>query len=207
VANQQTLLHGRFGGPIPPWSHMYGSRWFCETQAEKVLEVPEDVLRFLSAEAPSKSEPDAPVEMPPRKPKAVPTVGEPAAQEPTAQPETPKKRAPKKVVARAEPIAQTVTEPASAPAAASAPLTPAPKKFAPKKKAAAAPPTIGVVQSQSLGEIEVVKISVRKITIDDRTVYLSAEKDKVYDLKFKYIGRYNRRDDTIESKYPDSDKE
>jgi hypothetical protein len=204
IANQQNLLHGLFGEPIPEWSHMFGSRWFLETQAQKNLVIPAAVTAILP-----KSCVEDPVEMPRGRPK----VGEPSVQpvaetEPSAQP--PKKRGggrkPKAVVAPAEPTVQP-----SPPLEPTAPPTvsPPPKKFAAKKKAAAgAPlPTLGVIQPHPLEEVEVVKISVRKIVIDDRMVYLSSEKDKVYDLKFKYIGRYNRRDDRVESKYPDSDRD
>lgn len=194
VANQQTLLHGRFGEPLPPWSHMFGSTWFLQTQAEKKLEIPEAIAAAIAAILPVDSA-GAPVEMPPKRKVAGEPTGEPTAQ--TVEAATaPKKRAPKKV---------------GAPATQAA--TPAPtleRKFVPKKKsapAAALAPTLGVIQPQRLTDVEVVKVSVRKITIDDRTVYLSAEKDKVYDLKFNYIGRYNRRDDRIESKYADSDRE
>lgn len=209
VANQQTLLHGRFGEPLPEWSHMFGSRWFVQTQAEKRLEIPE-VVAAVTALLTPKSDTQPPVEMPPKRRVA----GEPTTQ-PTEVKAEPKKRAPKKVAAKTEAVAVApapivVSEPAVA-AAAAPPAEPAKRKFAPKKKAVAVQPvtepTLGVIQSQPLEGVQVKKISVRKITIDDRTVYLSAEKDKVYDLKFNYIGRYNRREEQIESKYADSDRE
>lgn len=230
VANQQTLLHGRFGEPLPPWSHMYGSRWFCETQAEKSLEIPAAVAVLLSDVPPiPKTGATDPVEMP--RPRKKVDAG---PEEPSAQTAAPKKRGPKKVENKRgadEPSAQTVaeqppplpkkrgpktvgaappSEPHTVESAEQAQAKPKPaRKFAPKKtqNVIAATQAIGVLQPQPLGEIEVVKISVRKLTIDDRVVYLSTEKDKVYDLKFKYIGRYNRRDDCIESKYPDSDRD
>jgi hypothetical protein len=202
VPNQQTLLHGLFSEALPEWSHMFGSAWFNKTRAEKRLEITAAVAAVL----PKTDGADTPIEMPRR---SVAVVVEPSAQpsgvaEPTAVPSAaaPKKRATKKVVGTpAAPVVQVAT-----------PLEPPKRKFAPKKKAAAAPaqqqePTLGVIQPQPLEGITVKKISVRKTTIDERTVYLSAEKDKVYDLKFNYIGRYNRRDDRIESKYTDSDKE
>ena len=218
IANQQNLLHGIFGEPLPEWSHMFGSRWFLETQAQKGLVIPAAVAAILP-----KSCVEDPVEMPRGR-----RGGEPSAQsggvtEPTTAPSAaaavpPKKRGgrkPKAVVAPAEPTAapSVAAEPTAQPTvvAPAPPPPPPPKKFAAKKKAVAlqsqAQPTLGVIQPQPLEEVEVVKISVRKIVIDDRMVYLSSEKDKVYDLKFKYIGRYNRRDDRVESKYPDSDRD
>ncbi len=211
MANQQTLLHGLFGEALPEWSHMFGSRWFCETQAEKRLEIPAAVAAVLP-----KTGVPTPVEMPRRSTLREPGTQQTEAAEPTAAPSAaaPKKRATKKVVgAAAAPAAPEPTAvAASAPAQAPQPEPPK-RKFAPKKKAAATAvslqqePTLGVIQAQPLEGIVVKKISVRKTTIDDRTVYLSAEKDKVYDLKFNYIGRYNRREERIESKYADSDRE
>lgn len=202
VPNQQTLLHGLFGEPLPEWSHMFGSAWFNKTQAEKRLEIPEAVAALLP-----KTGVPTPVEMPRRAAVVEPSAQPSGVAEPTAAPSAaaPKKRATKKVVGT--PAAPVAAAPTAAP-----PLEPPKRKFAPKKKPAAVPapqqePTLGVIQAQPLEGITVKKISVRKTTIDDRTVYLSAEKDKVYDLKFNYIGRYNRREERIESKYADSDRE
>ena len=52
---------------------------------------------------------------------------------------------------------------------------------------------------------EEVEINVRRIDIDGRTVYYNSSKDKVYDMKFNYIGR--KKGDTIDSSFPDSDRE
>ncbi len=208
VANQESLLHGRFGEPLPLWSHMFGSRWFCETQAEKGLVVPDIVLAALP-----KSDTHTPIEMPRRKAvveEGAAAAAAAAAAAPTeAKPKRPRKKAAAAAAAPSEPDPEPSTQRSETATPAQEPTTQTVKpkrKFAPKL-APTATPAIGVLQPQPLGEVEVLKISVRKMTIDDRTVYLSTEKDKVYDLKFKYIGRYNRRDDRIESKYPDSDKE
>jgi hypothetical protein len=100
----------------------------------------------------------------------------------------------KKVVVT--PVAPVSDEPAPLPEKKPA------KKRQPKAVTSTANP-IGLVVSEMKEDVRVVDITVKKTSINDRTVYLGP-KDKVYDLKFKYIGRYNRSDDTIVS-HPDSD--
>lgn len=221
VPNQQILLHGRFGEPLPAWSHMFGGAWFCQTQAEKGLKIPAAVAAAIKAVEP-KSGPVEPVEMPPKRVAAGAPTGEPTAQIVGA--DKPKAKRTTKKVAAAPAIeivplktavvdvsaAPNVAAPSvAAPVAAPSEAAPAPKKFAPKrtKKAEAAAPTpIAIIKPTPL-DVEVLEVKVRKIEIDGRTVYLSPEKDKVYDMKFNYIGRYNRRDDKIDSRYADSDRE
>jgi hypothetical protein len=55
--------------------------------------------------------------------------------------------------------------------------------------------------------VEVITVKVKATEIDGRTVYLSSVKDKVYDMKYNYLGRYNRKANKIESAYGDSDAE
>lgn len=55
--------------------------------------------------------------------------------------------------------------------------------------------------------VEVVTVKVKATEIDGRAVYLSSVKDKVYDMKYNYLGRYNRKADKIETAYGDSDAE
>lgn len=74
-------------------------------------------------------------------------------------------------------------------------------KKAPKK----GPQPIAAIEK---GEpVEVVTVKVKATEIDGRTVYLSSVKDKVYDMKYNYLGRYNRKADKIETAYGDSDAE
>jgi len=119
---------------------------------------------------------------------------------------------------------------ASAPAAAAAtaaPAAPAPKRkinIKPKAttdaSAPAAPPKRKInikpvaVQGESalakvapgfpLSVAETVTVKVTPLTVDGRSVYYNAAKGKVYDLKFKYLGRL--KDGAIVS-FPDSDAE
>ena len=51
----------------------------------------------------------------------------------------------------------------------------------------------------------VLEIKVKKTTLDGRSVYINYQNDKVYDMKFNYIGR--SKDTTIDSSFPDSDAE
>lgn len=81
---------------------------------------------------------------------------------------------------------------------------PKPKKQS-KKVVAKTTPIIGIVAPTPLEDPTVVKIAVKKVVIDGRDLYVSEQKDKVFDLKFQYLGRWNRKEDRIDTTYPDSD--
>ena len=99
----------------------------------------------------------------------------------------------KKPVPVAEPVEPTPLEP----------LEPVPK---PARKAPIKKKTepIAVIDSMPHPP-EIVRIKVKVTEIDGRTVYLSNVKDKVYDMKYNYLGRYNRKADKIDTSYADSD--
>jgi len=62
-------------------------------------------------------------------------------------------------------------------------------------------PTIGFVEPTPAfpeEEPEIQKISLKKIEIDGRSVYLDSSNDKVYDLKFTPIGQFNRIKNVID---------
>lgn len=104
-----------------------------------------------------------------------------------------------------KPRAKKAVEPAPAPAAApvAAPVavpTKKPKKTTPKDDT----PPVAVLDPKKLPVDKVVTIHVRKVEIDGRNLYLDPRKEKLYDLKFKYIGRL--KDGEIHS-FPDSDAE
>jgi len=93
-----------------------------------------------------------------------------------------------------------------APVAATEPV-PLPK---PKKKVNIKP---AVAQSTAIAQVtpgfpliatETVTIKVSPITIDGRSLYYNSNKGKVYDLKFKYLGRL--KGEKIVA-FPDSDAE
>jgi hypothetical protein len=50
------------------------------------------------------------------------------------------------------------------------------------------------------------KIVVRKREIGERIVYVDTNKGKVYDMKFRYLGRHDAKQDKI-VEFPDSDAE
>ena len=81
---------------------------------------------------------------------------------------------------------------------------PKPKRQS-KKVVAKTTPIIGIVAPTPLEDPTVVKIAIKKIVIDGRDLYVSEQKDKVFDLKFQYLGRWNRKEDRIDTSYPDSD--
>jgi len=67
-------------------------------------------------------------------------------------------------------------------------------------------PVIGIVEAVA-DDIPVTKIHVKKEEIAGRSVYVAETKDKVYDLSYAYLGRWNRKEGRIETTFPDSDAE
>ena len=93
----------------------------------------------------------------------------------------------KKVVAAPETVAVAAVAPAA--------VAPAPKKkAAPKKK----------VATVAVAEMPVVQITVKKKEIGGTTYYLGPD-DKVFDMKFKYVGRYDAEADEVNRDILDSD--
>jgi hypothetical protein len=196
VGNQDSLIHGLVGEEPPEWSHVYMGKWFCDFKARHGLEISEEAERRAEAALVScpKGLDDSHIEMP-RAKKGLEDVATEVA---VAGPK--KFRTKKALNAVAEPATVPTTDPNTAiqkPKAVRKPKQVAPKVLSP----------VGIINPKPLHDIEVVKIAVKKFEIDGRAVYLSTKKDKVYDLKFNYLGRYNRADDCIETKYPDSDRE
>jgi hypothetical protein len=72
--------------------------------------------------------------------------------------------------------------------------------FKPKKR------VIGIVEAAA-DDIPVTKIQVKKEEIGGRSVFVAETKDKVYDLSYVYLGRWNRKEGRIETTFPDSDAE
>jgi hypothetical protein len=90
------------------------------------------------------------------------------------------------------------------------PKAPEPKAAEPKrranvKKPQALEPLFRVEGPPvDISEDTVLRIKVRKVEIDERQFFLDPKKDKLYDLKFKYVGRL--KDGAIVA-HPDSDAE
>lgn len=72
--------------------------------------------------------------------------------------------------------------------------------FKPKKT------VIGIVEAAS-DDIPVTKIQVKKEEIAGRSVYVAETKDKVYDMSYAYLGRWNRKEGCVDTTFPDSDAE
>jgi hypothetical protein len=223
MQNQSEQIHGLIVEAIPEWSRIYkGVYYQAKIDAGWIIS---DESERIAEEAYKGAESDT-VEMPPRKKIPVIITEEPA-QIPLKK--EPVKRIRKKVSAP-EPVAEHVAEPVAElkpePVAIQkrkpkvvnaviAELKPEPIPIpvpvpAPVKKTARAKQVVPVPTAyvKPLNEeIEVLVVNVKKIEIDDRIVYLNNEKDKVYDMKFNYLGRYNRKDNKINSNYADSDAE
>lgn len=105
-----------------------------------------------------------------------------------------KKKVPKAPAAVAAPVAVP-----AAPAA----LVAAPKKAAKRVITTVVEP-VAVINPARIEVDEILHVKVRKQEIDDRMFYLDPKKDKVYDLKFKYVGRL--KEGAIVA-FPDSDAE
>ena len=54
---------------------------------------------------------------------------------------------------------------------------------------------------------DVVELKVKPITINGINYYYEPKKDKVYTLEYKYVGRYDTKNEKLCLDYPDSDTE
>jgi hypothetical protein len=171
------LLMGRVTEPIPYWSRLYDGAWFH-------LKI--EAGYTLSKEVMAKAKKAAELAY---------TGVETVAPQPM-----PTKRAGKKKAPAAVPLPVVVAAPVPVPVAAP------PVKKAVKRPAvviAAAVATVNTSESPLPVE-EVIQVKIRKQEVDGRSLYLDPQKEKLYDLKFKYIGRL--KDGAIAS-FPDSDAE
>jgi hypothetical protein len=68
---------------------------------------------------------------------------------------------------------------------------------------------LGYVEETRASEVDdVVTISVRRMEMDGgRVYYVDSKKQKVYDMKYKYVGRYSSETREIDRSFPDSDAE
>ena len=178
-----SFLMGKVNGPIPFWSRIYDGAWFrlklksgCTVSEENMGRVRKAAAKANAGVATVEPEP-----MPGTAVVAAPTVAAPAAPAPVV----------------VSPLATSL-----------APTVPLKKRIiakrAPKKVVEQATPPKAQVGDKpvDLSEREVLRIKVRKQEVDGRMFYLDSKKDKLYDLKGKYVGRL--KDDAI-VEYPDSD--
>jgi hypothetical protein len=172
-----SYLMGRVTEPIPFWSRLYDGAWY-RLKLESGCTISEETMA--------------------RAKKAAATAYEGVEQaEPQAMPG--KRRVKKSVVPVAPaPPAPVPVAVVAKPVPMSTPPAPAPvKKRQPKQS-----PPVAVVAQEELPVESVREIKVRRREIDGRSLYVGP-KDKVYDLKFKYLGRL--KEDAIAS-FPDSDE-
>ena len=172
-----SYLNGRVTEPIPFWSRLYDGAWY-RLKIESGCTLSEQVMA--------------------RAKKAVEVAYEGVTTvQPQPMPGGKKVRAKKDV-----PAAAAVPVPAAAPAPAAAPV-PVPKAEAkPKVKVEFDQKPVAMVEGEELPVESIVEIKVCCTEIDGRSLYLDPQKEKVYDLKFKYLGRL--KDGKIHA-FPDSD--
>jgi len=179
-----SYLMGRVTEPIPFWSRLYGGAWYNLKIQEGCTVSEQNMARVKKALAAAYDgvETGEPQPMPAgtRKTKAKAKKAELPVAEVTPTPtEIVDAAAPKKRVAKKVTAPPVQDEPVAGPPVA---VIPRPAEELPVE---------GVRE-----------IKVRRREIDGRNVYLGP-KDKVYDLKFKYLGRL--KEDVIVS-FPDSDE-
>lgn len=190
-----SYLNGRVTEPIPFWSRLYDGAWF-RLRVESGYTVSEDIMvkaRAAAAKAYAGVETVEPQPMPgARKVRAKKDAKEATTTAIVSAPPAPL-AAPLPVAPQAAPLPV-------------APLMPPTKKRAPKKVQTPTTEALACVPNptKELPVEDIREIHVRKVEVDGRSLYLESTKEKLYDLKFKYIGRL--KDGAIHS-FPDSDKE
>lgn len=230
------LLHGRVGDPVPPWSRIFGGEWYnlklaagCTVSEETMARAKKAVAETggVGVAVPMPPLEGAPVPVkaakkPGRKPKMVaeateaPAVAAGPVQTKLSLAELRAAAAAQKAAAAvAAPVAEKVEAAVAAPAPAAPPKKIAPKKTGARKAeaaaAAAAPLEIATAFVEQTAESpveDVVEIKVRRLELDGgRTYYLDSKKQKLYDMKFKYVGRYSAEKGEVDRSFPDSDNE
>ena len=221
-ATHPSLLHGRVGEPIPFWSHVFGGAWFnlkmgsgytlstdAMVRAKKAVEAIEPSAQLPAAEPMPEG-----LARRGRKPAAskVKTVVQAKLEFPVAEEMC--HESPSIPMAILTPL--TITIPVS-PASTATPT----KKKAAKKVGAGAAAAAKAVATTPMGVAlafvdpttraapveDIVRIVVKRVEVDGRTLYLDSKKQKLYDMKYKYVGRYDSTAQRIDKTFPDSDVE
>jgi hypothetical protein len=185
-----SYLNGRVTEPIPFWSRLYDGAWF-RLKIEAGCRVSDSVMARAKKAAATAYE-------------GVTTV------EPQPMPGGRKIKT--KKLAEAAPVAAPVAvavAPLIAPPAPVAPLTAppvapptAPTKGKKRIIKPANTPAVAILETKELPVEDTKEIQVRRIEVEGRTLYFDSQKEKLYDLKFKYLGRL--KDGAIVP-FPDSD--
>jgi hypothetical protein len=175
-----SYLMGRVTEPIPFWSRLYGGAWY-NLKMESGSTLSEETMAKAKKAAATAYE-------------GVETVD--------PQPMPAKARKPRAKKGAAAAVAPDV--PTAAPTPAS-PAAPAPPKAVKKRQPKMVPTTpVAIIPNPTevLPVDSIREIRVKKQEVDGRSLYIGP-KDKVYDLKFKYLGRL--KEDKIVN-FPDSDE-
>ena len=236
IPNQACLFHGKVTEPIPEWSRIYKGSWWVKqsesgyTLTEEALEKArtayndahkdiDGTIDMAKATKYTKVSPEA-VASPKRKMtrKKLPVMD--VAVEKPVEPVVPvvvekpiESVVEKPIESVVEKfVAPVVEKPVEKPVAP-VPTVPTPLPVVKKPKRIAKKVTIAQ-QAELLVKItnplpiiptEILEVQIEKIEIDGRSVWYNREKDKVYDLKYNYLGR--KKDDSIDSSFPDSDRD
>jgi len=199
---QSSYLHGCVTDPVPFWSRLYDGAWY-RLKLESGCRVSEDTMgkvkkavaaAYAGVEVAAEPEP-LPVAAVAKKGGAAKTMRKKKVEE-----------APVVVAPAVEAPAPALEKKRKAPVKKGG--EPAPVEAPPQEKGAAAlEPPVAIIRQQFPEPIEdVLTIRVVPKEIGGRKVYLEPKKQKVYDLKFHYIGRYNSKEAAITT-FPDSDAE
>jgi hypothetical protein len=193
-----SYLNGRVTEPIPFWSRLYDGAWY-RLKISSGSTVSEDTMaraRKAAAVAYEGVEVVEPQAMPgTRKPRAKKVVA------PAVAAVAPVAVAPAPVAAVAVPVA-VAPAPAPTPAAPPAPVKKAQRKATKTKEPINAVAAVATLDPVELPVEDTHEVYVRVVEVDERKLYLAPKKQKLYDLKFKYIGRL--KDGKIVA-FPDSD--
>ena len=182
-----SYLMGRVTEPIPFWSRLYDSAWF-RLKIEEGYTLSEESMAKIKAAVAKAYEgveqvPPAPIPGGAAKPGRKASKPAKATDETETKPVTKAEQALEELpIVPVEPIA--------------------PKRRANVKKPTVQQPVAKVEGSVDVSDHDVVQIKVRKQEVDGRMFYLDSKKDKLYDMKFKYVGRL--KDGAVIS-HPDSD--
>ena len=68
-------------------------------------------------------------------------------------------------------------------------------------------PKMYVDASDKLEPVEIIKVTVKPLTIQGKPYYYEPNKNKVYTTDYDYVGRYDTRSELLCTDYPDSDQE
>ena len=171
-----SFLNGRITEPIPFWSRLYDGAWF-RLKVDAGCTLSEEVMAKARKAVALAQEGVAPVE-----PQAMPGI---------------RKIKSKKAEPVATPVAAVVPTPV---AAVPKPIKKRVPKAVPIPGVGAAP--VATVIPGELPVEDTKEIPVRRIEVDGRELYHDSQKGKLYDLKFKYLGRLK---DGVIVAFPDSD--